>query len=940
MKYHKLLDRQIRKYLQGNDLEDASGLAKLLRAISESYQSYDDDQELSQRAFDLSDQEHQAITLKLSQEKEQRERSISTLLKAIADIEQQSGNAFEYDRTDLYTVTKYLQEQVELRVKAENELKESESNFQQINETIEDVFWLYDSASRKFLYISPSCEKLFGASQLDFIEGHLQLESLVDADDRKVFKEIWQKLDHDQAYDIEYRIKVDGNIKWIHERSFAIRDENQKLIRLSGTYIDITERKLHEEATKSYLKEISDLKTSLEIREEQYRSLVENASDIIYELDGTGKPTYINQVCEPLLGYTNEELYEKHFWEIIPKEYAKEFTAKYLNLIKHKVEYSYLEVPVVKKSGEIVWLGQNTTMFFKGDWLYKASVIARDITVQRKNEDEIQKLSEFQQKILDGTDYGFITTSHPEGIITTFNKGAEAMLGYKADDLVGKATPVIFHDNDEITTMASQLSRELDTIIHPGVDVFHFKVRNEICIIDVNEWTYIRRDGERITVELSITALKDKHNITTGYLGIAKDVTERKKNELEILNAKEQAEVANRVKSEFLANMSHEIRTPLNGVMGFTDLLSKTVLDLTQQKYVSMVSQSADILLDLVNDVLDFAKIEAGKIELDLTNTNIKELCYSVIEMTSPLIKEKRLLQECEVDNDVPSQVLADELRLRQVLVNLMANAVKFTQQGQIKLSVKKLGLSDDQVRIRFSIIDTGLGIHPEHQLKIFEAFSQVDTSNTKKFGGTGLGLSISNNLLSLMDSHIQLESKPGEGSHFYFDIGFERINHDRPVFPKKALHDVNNNIAFDQSLSDVVKQNSLNVLVAEDNMVNMKVIEYIIKKILPNAQIIRADNGLDAVEKFKEVSPSFIFMDIQMPEMNGYEATRQIRLVESTLIQEGKDKIHTPIIALTAGITEGEKEKCFAAGIDDYVSKPVLVNTIRDVLKLWLSNN
>lgn len=941
MKYHKLLERQIRKYLQEGETKVDPRLASLLGAISQAYDSYDEDRELSQRAFDLSDKEYQGITEKLTKEIEQREQSINTLLRAISEIEQQSGNSFEYDRTDLLTVTKYLQRQVQMRIQTEDELKVSEQNFRQINETIEDVFWLYDHHAREYLYISPSCEKLFGAKQHHFIDGSVEVNALVDPQDVSVFENIWSTLDEDQSYSIEYRINLNGQIKWIHERSFAIRDEEGELVRQSGVYVDITERKLNEEATKTYLKEINELKKSLEIREEQYRGLVENASDIIYELDGTGKPTYINQMSESVIGYTNEELYTRHFWEIIPKGYAKAFTAKYLDLIKRKAKYSYLEVPIQKKSGEVIWLGQNTTMFFKGDWLYKAHVIARDITVQKKSEDEIQQLSEFQKKILDGTDYGFITTSHPEGLITTFNKGAEEMLGYSAEEVIGKKTPAIFHEHAEVESRAQELSKELDIHVSAGVDVFHIKVREGLLSVDVNEWTYIHKTGKRITVELSITALKDKNDSITGYLGIAKDITQRKKAELDIIKAKEQAEVASQAKSEFLANMSHEIRTPLNGVMGFTDLLIKTKIDETQAKYLSMVSHSANVLLDIINDVLDFAKIEAGKLELDITNTNIHELCHSVVRMTSPQIEEKKLMHYCTLDEKVPGLVLADELRLRQVLVNLIANAVKFTNTGEVELSVQFLGYDEEgRCQLRFSIRDTGVGINPADQQKIFDAFAQVDTSTTKKFGGTGLGLTISNNLLALMDSQIYLESESGVGSLFYFDVSFTPVVENPPKTEELlgSSNDADTIEGKERSNLALFEGREFSVLIAEDNPVNMQVIKYILEKIVPQAHLIEATDGLDAVSKFRQKVPSVVFMDVQMPEMNGYEATQEIRKIEASLNVNGSPAIHTPIVALTAGIIKGEREKCLEAGMDDYVSKPIVIDTIRTVLSQWLN--
>lgn len=547
------------------------------------------------------------------------------------------------------------------------------------------------------------------------------------------------------------------------------------------------------------------------------------------------------------------------------------------------------------------------------------------LITERRQKEELKHFQKIFQLSND-----LISINNADGSFSKVNPAFKKILGWDSSLLLRKTIFDLVHPDD-----ISDTRKEHDRLTR-GRSTSQFTHRLKTLSGDYRhvQWTINpeQHTGQLFAVGRDITEerLKEEKLARSEeklrlYLENSQGlINELQQSSVELKVAKDLAEQANMAKSEFLANVSHEIRTPLNGIIGFTDLVLKTDLDDRQQQYLAIVNQSAESLLTIINDILDFAKIEAGRMDLNIEKCDIYQLASDASDIISHTIRRKGLHMQMNIAAGMPRFVWADATRLKQVLINLLGNASKFTEKGEIELNIELLTVSNTGSTFRFGVRDTGIGINKDKQGKIFEAFSQEDGSVTKRYGGTGLGLTISNKLLALMGSQLHLKSTAGEGSLFYFDIIFKAEQGPAEVIPVTGLPVNVNPIG--------ILPHPLTILIAEDNPVNMLLTKTVVRRIVPNARLVEAFNGLEALNSCSVSMPDLILMDIQMPDMNGYEATARIRALE----QGG----HIPIIAVTASCLRSDKKRCYDAGMDDVVTKPFVEETIAAVIQKWISSN
>lgn len=592
------------------------------------------------------------------------------------------------------------------------------------------------------------------------------------------------------------------------------------------------------------------------------------------------------KIGESIKSITSNSLNEsiKKFWI---EKYQEAFNGKFVNF----------QTNTISKEGKMIWREVFVNpIFLPNGRIEELSIIANDITEKKESESAIIASEEKFRTIFESFQDIYFRCNM-EGTITMISPSVQEVLGFKPEDVIGTGIMQYAVKKRQIFEIASRISKEE-------------RIRNI-------EGTINAANGSRLQFFFNIRLIH-KEDGSSEVEGVARDITQLKRTNEELKRAKEMAERSLKIKERFLANMSHEIRTPMNGIIGMIDLLASTNLDQEQSDYVKTINKSSQTLLNILNDILDLSKIEAGKMDLRLGPVNLVKTIEKVYDLFSQAASAKDNSLYYHIDEKTPQWIMGDETRLVQVLSNLTSNAIKFSQEkGHINISLRVVKKRGNVYDFRMAIKDSGIGISEKDQKTLFQSFHQLDNSSTKNFGGTGLGLAISKELVKSMSGDIGVASTPGLGSTFWF------------TFSAKELTD--NDIRLEQPEPSFTRQfvgKEPRILLVDDNDINRKVASSILIK--SGCLVIEAHDGFEAIEMAKKETVDLIFMDIQMPRMDGIKAAEIIRGL--------KIDPPPPIVAMTAYSMEEDRQRFLDAGLDDYLAKPIKADILIRKVKSWVN--
>jgi len=651
----------------------------------------------------------------------------------------------------------------------------------------------------------------------------------------------------------------------------VVKDKSGKKKWIDGTFEDITLQKRVER----------DLLESREL----FKTVFTNSAVAIIVTDKNEKIVAWNPFAEKMLETNKEELFNKDFKDLFPSQ-------EWLRVRSFKgghVDVADIETRIYKHSKSVLESSISLSIIkdLEGNAMGYIAII-RDITKQKLAEQRIKESENKVRVILDNSPAAITLTDDQERIVL-WNKFTEQLLGKKKEELYMQPVSSLYPEEEWKKIRAANIRKKGSQ--------HHFETK------------VIAKGGKLIDIDLSVNILKDFTNRIIGSVGIMQDITEQKRVKEILLQAKQEAERANQTKSLFLANMSHEVRTPMNTVMGMIDLILDTELNDEQRENLTTAKDAADNLLSLLNDILDLSRVEADKVNLETIELNLQNIVQSVCKGLSVLATKKNLELVWTVDQEIPATLIGDPVRLRQILVNLINNAIKFTFKGKIQVDVKLISRTEHECEIQGSVVDEGIGISKEKQGNLFDVFSQADDSMTRRFGGTGLGLTICKRLVEMMKGRIWLESEDLKGSTFYFTVKLKIAKRKEAPAPL-LISPEGEKISARSSLE------RLSILLAEDNIVNQKIAMKLLEK--RGWQVTAVDNGQKVLDILGKEKFDVILMDAQMPVLDGFETTRMIRSNEKGTGQ------HIPIIALTARAMNEDKQKCLEMGMDGYVPKPI----------------
>jgi len=807
------------------------------------------------------------------------------------------------------------------RVRAEQSVRESECCFRAMADSAPVLIWMAG--------LDKGCQ-YFNKSWLDFTGRTIEQETGngwaegVHPEDFKQCLDVYvTAFDARQPFVMEYRLRrADGEYRWLLDHGVPRLDERGDFTGYIGSCIDITERKRAE--------------TELESSQERFNQLAEQSRTAIWEVNAEGLFTYASPVYLTILGYSPEELVgRKHFYELHPEAGREAFKQAAFDAFARKDSLRNLENPMQSRGGQIVWVSTNGVPVLDEDGkLVRYRGSDTDITERKRSEQALQESERFAHATVDALS-GSLAIVDESGTILAVNRAwrdfARANSGNPSTVCEG-ANYLAVSDraaaagSDDAAAFAAGLRSLLQDGRHEFTLEYPCNSPGEKRWFVAKVTRFPGGGATRIVVV--------HENITTRKL--AEEELRKSNFYLEAATARanamaDQADAANRAKSDFLAMMSHEIRTPMNAIIGMTNLLLGTPLDEQQREFASTTSRSGEALLEIINEILDFSKIEAREhLQLEEEVFCLHELVSGVIQLLKPRAEASGIALAAELADGTPDYLRSDDGRLRQVLVNLVSNGIKFTDQGGVKVRVHCLNSEGRRTRLRFEVEDTGIGLSTEDIVRLFKPFTQADSSASRRRGGTGLGLAISKRIVELMGGSMGVTSVPGQGSSFWFELEIEVA--EPPAAGPEAI--ASNTTAgaemFAPASASATPSRPRRILVAEDHDTNRRLALFMLGSLGYRADF--AGNGLEAVAAWEQFGHDVILMDCQMPEMDGFEATREIRRREAARSTPSAKRAR--IVALTANALIGDRERCLAAGMDGYISKPFTSEQLSEALE------
>lgn len=672
-------------------------------------------------------------------------------------------------------------------------LQESEAKFQQLAAHLQDTLWMTNGDGSEVIYASPAYESIWGRSCESLYENPSDWIDGVHPEDRERVMHSFFEGAPAGDYNETFRVlRPDGSLRWIHAIGYPIRNDMQQVYRIAGVARDVTERMKFEAVLKTVNERLRET-TALQ------RAILNSVKYTVITVDSEGRITSFNKVAENMFGYRSQEVVGKTSPALLHDkrevvEYARVLSQELGQPVKPGIE-TFLTKPRMGEVEERKWTGIRkdgsrfpmllsiTRIVNDHGEITGFLGMAQDITEREKAEAELRESERFARRVLDSLSC-FAGVSDTDGILLEANRAALIVTGLQSKDLIG-------------TPLEDLYSFSYDSIVQGRIrEAIKKAAGGEISRFDV---TGPVAGGKLMTVDFQIAPLRNDEGKITHLVPSAVDVTDRVRYEQQLEKAKEESEQASLAKSQFLAAMSHELRTPLHGVIGMTELLMNTELDEPQRQFVKACHGSGTALLNLINDILDFSKIEAGKLELENAELQLHDLLDDLVETMAFQASEKGLELFVRISPDVPDRVIGDAGKLRQILVNLIGNAVKFTDRGEINVRVTTAGGADD-VLLRFEVADTGVGVPPELVDSLFDSFTQADSSTSRKYGGTGLGLAICKRLVEIMGGQIGVESQVNSGSTFWFETRHKRVAAVQQSDSASHLHDQRRVLLFTSS--------------------------------------------------------------------------------------------------------------------------------------------